>query len=71
MIYSLPNNKTLGQSKLIAFADAKINVAEKIKFVLGRVENIVWLPAFSPFPTIFSKGFFYRVVKSQDCLVKG
>ena len=27
--------------KLKAFADDKINVTEKLKFVLGRVENIV------------------------------
>ena len=40
-VNSLPNNKILGQSKLKAFADNKINVAEKLKFVLGRVENIV------------------------------
>ena len=30
-----------------------------------------WLPAFSSFPTIFLKGFFFRVLKSWDCLVKG
>ena len=29
-----------------------------------------WLPTFSPFPTMFSKGFFPRVVKSRDCVVK-
>ena len=29
-----------------------------------------WLSAFSPFPTMFSKGFFLRVVKSRDCVVK-
>ena len=28
-----------------------------------------WLPAFSPFPTMFSKGFFPRLVKSRDCVV--
>ena len=27
--------------------------------------------AFSPFPTMFSKGFFYRVIESHDCAVKG
>ena len=43
-------------------------VAEKLKFILGKVENIVgkgekcWLPAFSPFPTMFSKGFYFRAV---------
>ena len=42
---------------------------QKLKFVLGRVENIVGkgenaeLPAFSPFPTMFSKYYFFRVVK--------
>ena len=29
-----------------------------------------WLPAFSPFPTMFSKGLFPSVVKSRDCVVK-
>ena len=44
-----------------AFANDKINVTEKLKIVFGWVENIVgkrrkcWFPAFSPFPTIFSK----------------
>ena len=38
---SLPNNKILDQSKLKGFADNKINMAQKLKFVFGRVENIV------------------------------
>ena len=38
---SLPNNKILDWFKLKAFADNKVNVSEKLKFVLGRVENIV------------------------------
>ena len=29
-----------------------------------------WLPAFSPFPTMFSKGFLYTVIKSLNCVVK-
>ena len=37
---SLPNNKILDCSKLKAFADDRINMTEKLKFVLGRVENI-------------------------------
>ena len=32
--------KFLSGLDLKAFADAKINVVEKLKFVLGRVENI-------------------------------
>ena len=51
-------------------------MTKKLKFVSVRVENIVgkgekcWLPVFSPFPTMFSKGFFCGVVKSLDCMVK-
>ena len=29
-----------------------------------------WLPAFSPFSSMSSKGFFLRFVISQDCVVK-
>ena len=36
---SLPNDKILDLSKLKAFADDKINVSEKLKFGLGRLEN--------------------------------
>ena len=39
--YSLPNDKNLDRSKLKAFADDKINMSEKLKFVLGMVENVV------------------------------
>ena len=42
-----------------------------MKFVSGRVENIVGNGenAFSPFPTMFSKGFLYEVINSPDCVV--
>ena len=64
------DDKILDKSKLKGFADDKINATQKLKLVLGRLENIVGkgenagLPAFSPFPTTFSKGFLYRVLKS-------
>ena len=29
-----------------------------------------WLPAFSPFLSVFSKGFFIKVVKTWDCVVE-
>ena len=38
---SLPNHKILDKCKLKTFADDKINVNKNLKFVLGRVENIV------------------------------
>ena len=40
-MYPLPNDKFLDCSELKALADDKINVTEKLKIVLGRVENIV------------------------------
>ena len=40
-VNSLPNDKFLDWSIGKAFADNKLNVAEKLKFILGRVENMV------------------------------
>ena len=66
-VSSLSNDKILDCYKLKAFADGKINVTKKTEFILGMVENIIgnrkcWLPAFSPFPRLFSK--------VGDCIVK-
>ena len=41
LINSLPNNKILDVTRLKGFADGKINVAEKVELVLGKVENVV------------------------------
>ena len=38
---SLPNKKLLDWSKFEGFVNDKINVNEKLKFILERVENIV------------------------------
>ena len=57
-----------------AFADNRCNVAKIMNSVFDRTEKIgkerkCWLPAFSPFypfspfPTMFSKAFFFIVVK--------
>ena len=35
-----------------------------------RKRRKCWLPAFSSFPTMFSEGYYLRVVKSRDCVVK-
>ena len=62
--------------QLKAFADNKINLTEILKLVLRRVENIVGkgenagCQHFLFFPPMFSKAFLFRVVKSQDCVVK-
>ena len=72
---SLPKDKILDWSKLKVFADDNIRSAKIKIFVFDRVENIVGkgvncgLPAFSPFPSILSKGLVLKVVKSQDCVV--
>ena len=74
-VNSLPNDKILDLTKLKAFADDKLNVTKMTVFLFNREENCgkrrkCWLPEFSLFPTVFSKAFFPRVVKSQDCVVK-
>ena len=46
------------------YQDDKFNVAKMMISVFDRVEKIV---AFSTFPTMDWKAFFFRVVKSLDC----
>ena len=64
----------LDRTKLKAFADDKLNVAQMMIFFLSdRDKNIVGkgekccLPAFSPFPTMFSKAISYRVMELGLC----
>ena len=38
---TLPNDKILDQSKLNTFSDDKINLTQKLKLALRRVENIL------------------------------
>ena len=75
IINSLPNNESLDWSKLKAFVDNKINnIKTEIIFGMGRKHcrkrRKFCLPAFS-LPTLFSKGLFFRIIKSGDCVVKG
>ena len=69
---TLPNDKILNTSKFKEFADNKKIVTQSLKFTFGREFEIYiwksikhcrkrrkcWLPAFSPFPTMFSEAFF-------------
>ena len=41
MVNSLLNNEILGRSKLNAFEHDNLNMNQKLKFALGRVENNV------------------------------
>ena len=76
IINSVSKDKILDWSKLKAFADDTINVTKDLKFVLGRVKNIVGkgenavYQHFLLFLQCFQKGFFLRVDKSWDSVVK-
>ena len=66
---SLPNDKILDLSKFKAFADGKIILTQKLKFVLGKAEKNMgkWENAgyqhFLLFPQCFQKLSFPEVLK--------
>ena len=66
---SLSNDKFLDWSKLKELADYKINATEKLKFVLGWVENSVGkgknagYQHFLLFPQCFQRASFSRLLK--------
>ena len=68
-INSSPNDIILDWSKFKAFADDKINLNEKFKFVFGRIENMVGkrdnagYQHFLIFPQCFSKGCSVELLK--------
>ena len=66
---SSPNNKFLDWSKSIPFVDNKTNVPQKLKFVLEGIENIVGKGENAGYHNGL-KSFFFRVIKSCDCVVK-
>ena len=69
-LLTLPNDKFLDWSNLKELADKKIDMTEKLKFLLARLENIVGKGENAGYLTVFSEGFITRVVKSRDCVVK-
>ena len=64
IINSLSHDKILDQSRFKAFADEKMNVTKKLKFLFGSVENIVGkgenagYQHFLLFPQCFQKASF-------------
>ena len=56
----------LDQSKILSFGNG-IDGAKMTILCFDRVEKTV---AKGPFPAVFSKPFFFRVVKSPECVVK-
>ena len=74
LLNSWPNDKNFGLVQTESIGRRQNECDSKTEFALGRVENTqgkgskCWLPAFSSFPTMFSKGYFLGVVKSRDCV---
>ena len=62
--------KFLDWFSLKDLAGDKKNVTEKLKFVLGRIENIVGKGENAGYHTMFSKGFFPRVNRNRDGVLK-
>ena len=66
---TLPNDKILDKSKFKAFADGKIILTQKLRFLLERVENIVGKEEnagyqhFLLFPQCFQKLSFQEVLR--------
>ena len=69
---TLPDSKILALSKLKAFADNNFIVSQMVQFFYCRVEKIVRKEENAPLlPTMISKCFSPRVVKTPDCFAKG
>ena len=73
-LYPLPIDKFLDRTKLKAFANNELNAAVMMISLFDKSRKHCvkrrkcWLP-FTPFPTVFSKASFLRVINSQDCVV--
>ena len=66
---AVPNDKILDWSKLNAFADDKINVAEQFKFVFGGVENIVLTEENAGYQSLQTK--ISEFMKMAESFLKG
>ena len=74
----LQHDKISEPSKFKTFANDKITLTQKffVFFLKGGgrkhcgKRRKCWLPAFSHFPTMFSKSFSFGVLSGKDCMVK-
>ena len=66
----LPNDKILDPSKLKGFTNDKKKCDSKIEICLGKGRKHCGKRGKCWLPEMFSKGFFFKVVKSRDCMVK-
>ena len=46
-------------------------ISDRVENIAGKVKNAGYQYFFFPFPTVFSNPYFFKVVKSLDCVVKG
>ena len=78
MFSSLPlttNFKSSPNQKDLQSTCCKLSVTEKLKFVLGKVENIMGKGEnaghqhFVLFPQCFQNFLYNRVIKNRDCVV--
>ena len=75
VVLSLNQRKKIDLLKLKALANDKINVIENFEVYFEKDRKYCgkrrkcWLPAFSPFPKVFSKLSFSGSLK--DCVAKG
>ena len=73
-LFTKRQNFHLVQIESICRQKTECNLKTEILFGMFRRHcgkwRKCWLPAFSPFPTMFSKAVFSRGVKSQDCVRK-
>ena len=66
----LPNNKIFNATKFKSFAEDNINVPRILISQFDRNESTVGKGENALLPTVISKAFFFRVIKSQDYVVK-
>ena len=69
--FFFPKRQILDSSELKEFADDNFKVDENGRKFSERVENTVGKGEISPFPTVFSKGLYCRLIKTRACLGKG
>ena len=74
-VNTLQDDKNLYLSDSKTFADDKIKVGQLFEFFLEKIKKNrmkrrkYWLSTFSPFPTMFSKSLFFRIVKTRAFVV--
>ena len=76
LLYNFTRRQYFQIVKIQSICIRQIKVTQKLKFVLGKVENIVGKgenAGYQHFPVFlaFSKAFFSLGVKSWDCVVMG